>query len=179
MLDRNGNTLLVLLWVAFAPLAGCPTHNGVAVDDARPADTCFLPSAGLPQNRVYQTTTAGCALMTVYAIWDESTPAAPMNESPIRQSGVRSTTRIFFSRESCERVQELGTATSEGGVEVQFLRTGTGFIAATLVEPATPTTEPEVLLSASIDFTVDGLEEVQTVRIMELPLHDGETCTSF
>jgi hypothetical protein len=117
--------------------------------------------------------------MTVYAIWDESTPAAPMNESPIRLSGVRSTTRIFFSRENCERVQELGTATSEGGVEVQLLRTGTGFIAATLVEPATPTTEPEVLLSASIDFTVDGLEEVQTVRIMDLPLHDGETCTSF
>lgn len=178
MSSRRSSTFLVLGWTPVL-LSGCPMHTGVAVDDPRPAETCFLSSAGLPQNRVYQTTTAGCAFLTVYAIWDESTAPAPMRESPIRQSGVRDTTRIFFSRESCERVQELGTATSEGGVEVQLLRTGSGFVAATLLEPSTPTSEPEVLLSASIDFTVDGLEEVQTVRIMDLPLHDGETCTSF
>ena len=177
MIHRNGNTLLVL--AASSALMGCSAHNGPVVDDSRPAETCFLSSAGLPQNRVYQTTSAGCAFLTVYAIWDESTPPAPLNDSPIQQSGVRETTRIFFSPESCDRVQELGTVTSEGGVSVQLLRTGSGFIAATLVEPGTATSEPDVFLSASVDFTVDGLEETQTIRILDLPLRDAERCTSF
>jgi hypothetical protein len=118
--------------------------------------------------------TSGCVFLTLYPVGDDSTPPYS-SEGPIQQSGVRETTRIFFSRESCERVEALGT----DGITVQLPRTGSGFISATLAEPAIPTSEPEVLVSASIDFTVDGLEEVQTVRILDLPLRDGERCTSF
>ncbi len=118
---------------------------------------------------------AGCALMVVSPAWDESTPRYTPAPGSIGSTGTRGPTRLYISRESCERVLELGIGTD--GVPVELAQTGSGFHVATMVEAGPSPSEPgSVLFSASVDFTIASTPEPQTVRILDLPLDDQERC---
>jgi hypothetical protein len=115
--------------------------------------------------------------MVVSPAWDESTPRYTPAPGSIGSTGTRGPTRLYISRESCERVLMLGTGV--GGVSVELARTGSGFYTATLVEPGPSPFEPGVVLfSASLDFMIASTPEPQTVRILDLPLGDQGPCPS-
>ncbi len=148
-------------------IAGCPMSNSPTVTDPRPAAACAQWTDDA-EMRVLQAIPAGCAMMSLAPVWDEATPPRPPGEETFRQTGMRLLPRLLVSRESCERVLALGAG--EGGVSLELAQTGSGFFAATLVEPGS------VLFSASVDFTIASTPEPQTVRILDLPLDDQERC---